>query len=114
MRAAEGAACVPEELTLEKIGGDRGAVERDEQLLLPGRELVDRAGDELLSGARLPRHEDGASGRRHLPHELEDGNDRRRAPHELAERAATLSLLAQKAILEPEARKVERATDHHL
>src|SRR5207249_4204327 len=100
-----------EELALEKIGGNRGAVERNEELLLPGRELVYRAGDELLPSARLPRHEDGASGRCHLPHELENGNDRRRAPDELAQRAAPL-LFAQKAILEPEARKVERAANH--
>src|SRR5262249_47533302 len=84
------------------------------QLLLPGGELVNRAGDELLAGACLADHEHGTAGRRHLPHELEDRKDRRGVTHKLAERPTAPRFLAQKAILEPEAREVEGAADHHF
>ena len=55
-RAGEGAALVAEQLGLEQVLGDRGAVDRDE-LALAAALLVDRAGEQFLAGAaRAEQH----------------------------------------------------------
>ena len=51
----EGALLVAEELALEEALGEGGAVDLDEGPVAPGREVVDRVGDELLADARLAR-----------------------------------------------------------
>src|SRR5262249_1975497 len=52
-RAGERAALVAEELALDQLLRDRGAVHLDERLVLPRRVVVERARDELLAGAAL-------------------------------------------------------------
>ena len=52
-RAGERALLVAEQLLLEQRVGERGAVDGDEGLAAPGREIVHRLGDELLAGAAL-------------------------------------------------------------
>ncbi len=70
--AGEGAALVAEELALQQVLGDGGAVDGDEELLGARAVLVDGAGDELLAGAALAGDEDGGVGRRDLPDGLVD------------------------------------------
>src|SRR5438874_605576 len=47
--AGEGALLMPEQLALEKAARNRGAVQFHERVVAPGAQLVDGAGDELLS-----------------------------------------------------------------
>ncbi len=63
-RAGEGAALVAEQLTLDQLLRDGRAVHLDERLAAARRVVVQRAGDELLAGAALPRdeHRGGAVG----------------------------------------------------
>src|SRR5262249_23075343 len=68
--SAEGAAYVAEELALDEIFGDRAAVHGDEGSVRAPRCRVERAGDDVLAGARLPFDEQ----RRRRPGDaLEDG-----------------------------------------
>ena len=53
VRAGEGAAPVAEELALEQRVGQRGAVLRDEALVLARARVVDGARDQVLAGAGL-------------------------------------------------------------
>ncbi len=55
----EGAALVPEHLALEELAGHGSAVDLDEGPGPAGRELVDRAGDEVLAGPGLAGDEHG-------------------------------------------------------
>ena len=55
LRAGERAARVAEQLGLEHALGDRAAVHRDERPGGARRRLVERAGDQLLAGARTRR-----------------------------------------------------------
>ena len=48
--------------------GQRGAVDRDEWLAPPRREIVNCLGDQLLAGAGLALDQYGARDRRHLLH----------------------------------------------
>ena len=65
-RAGEGALLVAEELALEQLARDRGAVDRDERARRARRaRLVDGARDQLLAGAGLAGDEHGRVGRRH-------------------------------------------------
>ncbi len=57
--AGEGPARVAEELGLEQIVGERGAVDRAEPAVAPRPEAVHAAGDELLAAAALPFDEHG-------------------------------------------------------
>ena len=56
--AGEGAAAVAEELALEQVARDGGAVERDERLLGAVGEGVDRAGQDFLAGAAFAGQQD--------------------------------------------------------
>src|SRR5204862_7876471 len=60
--ARECALLVTEELALDELGGDRGAIELDEGAVGALGVIVDRAGDELLAGAVLARDQDAAGG----------------------------------------------------
>src|SRR5215218_1677 len=53
LRVGEGAALVPEQLTLEEGGAERRAVHFDEGLCRARRALVDTASDEALASTRL-------------------------------------------------------------
>src|SRR5204863_9635120 len=52
-RVGEGAALVPEELVLEELLLEGGAVQGQERGLAPGALEVDRAGDQILSAPAL-------------------------------------------------------------
>ena len=65
-RAREGALLVPEELALEEVLGDRGAVDVDERAVGPVAHLVHEPGDELLAGAVLAVDQDAGRRRRDL------------------------------------------------
>ena len=52
-------ALVPEELALEELGRQRGAVHLDERPVAPRRSLVDRARDQLLADAALAANQHG-------------------------------------------------------
>jgi len=56
----------PEQLAFEQRLGKRRAVDRDERLAAPRREVVDRPRDQLLAGARLAFDQHGRADRRHL------------------------------------------------
>ena len=62
MGAGEGTALVAEELGLEELEGEGGAVDLDEGALAAGGAVVDGAGDELLADAGLAPDEDGGIG----------------------------------------------------
>jgi hypothetical protein len=64
--AGEGAALVAEQLGLEKLFGQRRAVERDERSLAARRRAVQEARDDLLAGARLAEQQRGGVGGRDL------------------------------------------------
>ena len=66
LRAGEGALLVAEELALGEGRGQGGAVDLHERPVLPRAERVDRVGDQLLAGARLPLDEHRGRHRRHL------------------------------------------------
>ncbi len=70
--AGEGTSLVTEELALEQLARDRGAVDLYERRAAPGRVRVDRVGDELLADARLAADEHGDVGAGRL---LDDGLD---------------------------------------
>ena len=57
--AGEGAAGVAEQLALEQVGGDRGAVDRDERPARAPAVLVDGARHQLLAGAGLAGDQHG-------------------------------------------------------
>ena len=72
--AGEGAALVAEELGLEQLAGQGGAVDLDEGALARAAErVVDGAGDELLADAGLAPDEDGDVGVGDLIDHLLDG-----------------------------------------
>ena len=66
VRPGEGALLVSEELALDDVGGELGAMKLHEALVPPRRELVDRLRDQLFSRARLPVDQHGGLGGRDL------------------------------------------------
>jgi hypothetical protein len=63
---------VAEELALEELFGERGAVDLDQRLRRPGAGAVDRAGQEPLATSGLALDEDRRVAR---PHPLEERED---------------------------------------
>ena len=63
-RAGERALLVSEQFALEQAGGQRRRVHPDERPLAPRTEVVDRARDQLLAGARFAEDQHRAVGRR--------------------------------------------------
>ena len=103
----EGAALVAEQLALQDVGGDGGAVDRQEAEIPARRVLVDGVGDQLLAGAALPDDQHAAAGGRHerqlVQHLLHAG----RRPDDLPEGELLLEpllearhLLGQAALLD--------------
>ena len=72
-RAGEGAALVTEQLGVDELGGHRTAVDAQERLVATLRALVDRAGDDLLAGARLAEQQDVEIARRDHVDAIEHG-----------------------------------------
>ena len=80
--AGEGALLVTEQLGFEEILGDRGAVDRDEGLVLAQLTSVHVAGHHLLAGAALAGDEHRGVRAGDLLGELDDALHRGVAPHE--------------------------------
>src|SRR5690606_36691236 len=66
VRARERALLVAEELALDQLARNGGAVDLDEGGVLARAQPVDGAADELLAGAALPGDEHARLGGRHL------------------------------------------------
>jgi len=62
-----GALLVAEELGLQELAGEAGAVHVDEGLVGAGPVPVEPAGEDALAGARLALDQDGAAGGEELP-----------------------------------------------
>ena len=112
--AGEGPALVAEQLALDEGLGDCRAVDRDERLVAPVRELVNRARHELLARAAFPVHKHGRVARRrqldpaiYLLHAL-------RLANQLAEAALLLQLMAQEADLARQRLLLDRFLEQHL
>jgi hypothetical protein len=78
--AGERALLVAEELGLQELAGQRGTVDRDECRMRALARGVDRARDELLTGAALARDENGRVRRRDAADESMDPLDQRMLP----------------------------------
>jgi hypothetical protein len=101
-RPGEGPLLVAEQLGLDELLGDRGAVDLDEGLRGPGAVLVDRTRDELLARPRLARDEDGRLRRRSERDRVLHATDRGRAPDHrepLLERELEVAVLADETPL---------------
>ena len=112
-RAGERALYVTEELGLEQRVGDRAAVHADERLLLARRQVMQRARDQLLAGARLAGDEDRGLGRRDLLHQLEDALHGQRLADDAVEAEAAAQLVAQLQVVAQEGALLQRALDDH-
>jgi hypothetical protein len=62
-----GALLVAEKFVLQERLGYRGAVDGDEGAVAPRRQLVERAGEQLLAGAAFALQQNGGRGRRDAP-----------------------------------------------
>ena len=92
-------ALVTEELALEQRIGQRAAVLGDEALVLARPGVVDRAGHQVLAGARLAEEQHRRVGLGDLLHHLEDPSHRRAGADDLVEGVLPLDLLAQVDVL---------------
>jgi hypothetical protein len=63
---------MPEDFRLQKLGGNRATVHRDERLVGARRQLMRGAGHELLAGTALTHDEDRRVRRRHFLDESVD------------------------------------------
>src|SRR5262249_57253044 len=72
MRPGEGAPLVAEQLRLEELGRQRGAVHGDEGTVPADPLPVDRASDQLLAGAGFTGDQDRRRGVGDLAHEVVD------------------------------------------
>src|SRR5439155_732647 len=114
LRAGEGAPGVAEELALQEVGRDGGAVERHEEAVAPRAQAVDRARHQLLAGPRLAGQQHGAAGGTDAADEVVDGLHRSRAPDQALERRRLLHPLPQVAILGAVLAHLERLADDQL
>jgi hypothetical protein len=102
---------VAEELALDEILGERGAVQPLERAPRAGREPVDGARDQLLSGPALAAHEHLRVALRDLLHLGADLIERAALPDHLVGRAGQR---AQALVLALERFQLERALHGHL
>src|SRR6185312_3729499 len=84
-RAGERALLVAEQLRLDERARDRAAVDDDERLVLAARQIVDRARDEIFSGAGFALDQHRRFGRADALEEPEDLAHAQRAADHLAE-----------------------------
>ena len=90
---------MPEELAFDHAGRKGGAVHLHEELVLPPTQIVDRADDQLLPGARLAGDQHGGIGLRDFPHGCEDTEDRRGLADDVAKRRFRPNLLLKVDVL---------------
>jgi hypothetical protein len=68
--AGEGAPLVPEQLRLEELPRQRGAVDLDPRAIGPRGRRVDGSGDQLLADTALAEDQDGSIGEGDLSHHV--------------------------------------------
>jgi hypothetical protein len=115
-RAGERALLVAEELALEQVLRDRGAVDRDEALAAARRLRVQVARQDLLAGARLAEEQHRGVGRRHAldrpahPHHLgiprEDAAERLGALRRLEPAVLLLQVVQAEGALDDEGQEL--------
>src|SRR5262249_49497451 len=94
-RAGEGALLVSEELTLEKSGRYRGAVDLDEGALTTAASVMDGARDQLLAGSGLAEDENRRIRRSHDLDLLENVGKRTTLADDVAERMLGMNFALQ-------------------
>src|ERR1019366_3838915 len=109
----ERAALVAEKFRLEEVLGHGTAVDRDEGVRRAGRGPMDRAGHELLSGARVARDEDGRRRPADARNEVEKRPHLARNAYD-ARRGVSFGSLLERDVLVDEAFLLERAPDDEL
>ena len=109
--AREGTLLVAEQLGLQELLGQRGAVDGHERLGGALAVGVDGPRDELLARPGLAQDEDVGLRPRRLLDQLEDAHHGRAAPDDVLEAERLLELLAQVAILALERALPQRAVD---
>ena len=110
-RAGERAALVAEQLGLEQVLGDGGAIDRDELALAPAL-LVHGPGEQLLAGAASPQEHHGHVGGRHALDGLGDLQHLRRGADDRSEHGLVRASL-EPPVLFLDLVEVERARDDH-
>ena len=98
-RAREGALFVAEELALEQLPRERGAVDGDERPRGARREVVDRLGDELLARPARALDEDGRLRGGGLADDIEEPLHRGRGADDVLEAVAGVEAALQVAVL---------------
>ena len=112
--AGESALFVTEQRRLHQPFGEGGAVQLDEGALAAFALVVDRAGKELLTRARLALQQDRRPGGRCHGDRLQDPTDGRRVADDLPFVAELHHFLAQQLILTAQAHKLERLLNRQL
>ena len=107
-RPGERAPAVAEELGLEQLLGDRGAVDGDERLLPPRAREVERPGEELLADARLAVDQHGRVELGDLVQEREDLQHLRALRDQVRQREPLLVAAERLAALVAQIAKLER------
>jgi hypothetical protein len=92
-RSGEAAALVTEQLRFDQRRGNGAAVDRDEGLLAPAAQLVNRFGNELFARAAFAGDQDADCSGCDADDALEDVAHRRAGAEELAESEGVRSLL---------------------
>ncbi len=108
LRAGEGPLLVAEQLRLDQVLGDGGAVDLDERALGALAVVVDRVGDELLAGAVLPLDEDVGVAPRHALDQLEHLVHLLALADDVAELEAPLQLLLEQQVLADQVAALDR------
>ena len=114
VRARERALLVAEQLGLEQVLLQRRAVDLDERAVRAVGIVVDRAGDELLAGARLAADQHGRIAPRHLLHDRQHLLQRAAGAHDVVEVVDVLLLVAQVVHLVLEVPELDRLLDLQL
>jgi hypothetical protein len=110
--AGERALLVTEELALDQLARDRGAVHRDEGARAACAALVERLGDELLAGAALAADQHREIGLGDLLDRLEDLAHRAALADQVLEAVLALDPLEQHAVLALKLGALERMSHH--
>jgi hypothetical protein len=109
----EGPLLVSEQLGLQELLGQRGAIDRHEGPGRPGAVGVNGAGDELLSRAGLAQDQDVRLRARRLPDELEDLGHGGATTDDVLQTQHLLELLAQVPVLEVQLTVTQGAFHRH-
>ncbi len=96
MSAGEGPALIAEELRLEQLLRQCGAVDRDERTVLARRRLMNESRDDFLAGSRLPLQKDRRVGGGHTQRPRQDALPRLRSSDHPAVGRERLSLLGER------------------